>query len=127
LFSVSTHSLLGISLFDSIQYKQLSLVELIIMIAVDRSQFNSINNRKVDALIIKSLGHPIRLKILTMLDKQECNVKNIWECLGVEQCIVSQHLAVLKHRGIIVGKRNGAEVIYTIINPLAQKIVTALT
>ena len=88
------------------------------MLAVDQTQFNSNSNRKVDALIIRSLGHPIRLKILTMLDRQECNVKNIWECLGMEQCVVSQHLSVLKHHGIIDGRRNGVEMIYTIVNPL---------
>ncbi len=97
------------------------------MLAVDQTQFNSKNNRKEDALVIKSLGHPIRLKILTMLDRQKCNVKNIWECLGMEQSVVSQHLAVLRHRGIIHGRRDGVETIYTIVNPLAQKIIDAVT
>ncbi len=97
------------------------------MLAVDKTQFNSKNSVEADALIIKSLGHPVRLRILTMLDRQECNVKNLWECLCMEQCVVSQHLALLKHHGIIVGRRNGSEVIYSIVNPLAQKIVDVLT
>lgn len=96
------------------------------MTAVEQSQFNLENDRNTDASIIKSLGHPIRLKILVMLSMRECNVKNIWECLGMEQAVVSQHLAVLKDRGIIDGRRNGVEVIYTIVNPLAQRIVAAL-
>jgi len=94
---------------------------------VEHTQFNANNNRKADALIIKSLGHPIRLKILTMLDMRDCNVKYIWECLGMEQAVVSQHLAVLKNRGIIISNRRGAEMLYTIVHPLAQKIVALLT
>lgn len=97
------------------------------MIAIEQPQFNLKNNINIDASIIRSLGHPIRLKILMMLNSRDCNVKKIWECLCMEQAVVSQHLAVLKDRGIIDGRRSGVEMIYTIINPLAQRIVTALT
>jgi ArsR family transcriptional regulator len=96
------------------------------MIAIKQTQFNSINNRKTDASIIKSLGHPIRLKILTMLDMRECNVKHIWKYFGIEQAVVSQHLAVLKKLGIVNGVRRGPEIFYTIINPLAQRIIAVL-
>ncbi len=97
------------------------------MIAVEQTQFLSSKDSIKDAVIIKTLGHPIRLKILLMLDRSNCNVKHIWECLGMEQATVSQHLAVLKNRGIISSSRMGVEMRYTIANSLAQKIVTALT
>lgn len=97
------------------------------MIAVEQTQFHSNKDSVKDAVIIKTLGHPIRLKILMMLDRSKCNVKHLWECLGMEQAAVSHHLTILKDRRIIDGRRNGVEVIYTIVNPLAQKIVAALT
>ena len=97
------------------------------MIAVEQTPFTVATNRIIDASIIKSLGHPIRLKILTLLDMRECNVKKIWECLGMEQAVVSQHLAVLKKRGIISGRRRGVEMLYTIVDPLAQRIIALLT
>lgn len=77
--------------------------------------------------VLKVLGHPVRLKIVTGLCSKECNVKNIWECLGLPQATVSQHLALLKNKGIIAGKREGAEVYYSVIHPLAIKIVGILT
>jgi ArsR family transcriptional regulator len=76
--------------------------------------------------VLKVLGHPIRLKIVTGLCSRECNVKYIWECLGLPQATVSQHLALLKNKGIIEGKRNGVEVHYSVNNPLAKKIIAAL-
>jgi ArsR family transcriptional regulator len=79
-----------------------------------------------EAEILKALGHPIRLKIAAGLCAKECNVKNIWECLGLPQATVSQHLALLKNKGVIVGKREGAEVRYSVNNPLVKKIVAAL-
>lgn len=97
------------------------------MIALKQEPFSDETSRVTDAWIIKTIGHPTRLKILATLDMCECNVKFIRECLGMEQAVVSQHLALLKNRGIINSKRRGAEMHYKIVNPLAQKIVAACT
>lgn len=76
--------------------------------------------------VLKVLGHPIRLKIVAGLCTRECNVKHIWECLGLPQATVSQHLALLKNKGIIEGKRDGVEVHYSVISPLAKKIIASM-
>lgn len=91
------------------------------MVDFDKSRkFNS------EAEILKVLGHPIRLKIVAGLCTNECNVKHIWECLNLPQATVSQHLALLKNKGIIEGKRDGVEVHYSVIHPLARKIIASL-
>jgi len=79
-----------------------------------------------EAEILKVLGHPVRLKIVAGLCTRECNVKYIWECLGLPQATVSQHLALLKNKGIIMGTRDGVEVHYSVVHPLARKIVGLL-
>lgn len=80
-----------------------------------------------EAEILKALGHPIRLKIVVGLLSRECNVKQIWECLGLPQATVSQHLGLLKNRKIVESKREGIEVYYTVIHPMAKKIVEMIT
>jgi DNA-binding transcriptional ArsR family regulator len=84
--------------------------------------------RKFDeeAEILKVLGHPVRLKIVAGLCTKECHVKHIWECLGLPQATVSQHLALLKNKRIIEGKREGVEVHYTVVHPLAKKLIELL-
>lgn len=89
-------------------------------------EFDIDRNFTTEAEILKVLGHPIRLKIVAGLCTRECNVKHIWECLGLPQATVSQHLALLKHKGIIEGKREGVEVHYSVINPLAKKLISML-
>lgn len=89
-------------------------------------EFDIKRNFSSEAEIIKVLGHPIRLKIVAGLCTKECNVKHIWECLGLPQATVSQHLALLKNKGIIEGKREGVEVHYSVVNPLAKKIISTL-
>ena len=79
-----------------------------------------------EAEVLKVLGHPIRLKIVAGLCTHECNVKHIWECLGLPQATVSQHLALLKNKGIIEGKRDGVEVHYSVTNEFAKRIINTI-
>ena len=89
-------------------------------------EFDKSRKFNAEAEILKVLGHPIRLKIVAGLCTRECNVKHIWECLGLPQATVSQHLALLKHKGIIEGKRDGVEVHYSVVNPFAKKLISVL-
>ena len=89
-------------------------------------EFNKNDNYDREAEILKVLGHPVRLKIVAGLISESCNVKKIWECLGLPQATVSQHLALLKNKGIIDGQRNGVEVFYSVINPETKVIVEAI-
>ena len=93
---------------------------------MENQKFDTSRTFIEEAEIIKVLGHPIRLKIVAGLCTRECNVKHIWECLGLPQATVSQHLALLKNKGVIEGKRDGVEVHYSVIHPLAKKIVEIL-
>lgn len=64
------------------------------------------------AEIIKLLGHPVRLKIVEVLEADEATVSEIQEQLGLAQAIVSQHLAKLRGAGVVVARREGVHVIY---------------
>ena len=79
-----------------------------------------------EAEILKVLGHPIRLKIVAGLCTRECNVKPIWECLGLPQATVSQHLALLKNKGVIEGNREGVEVHYSVVSPLVRRLLEVI-
>jgi DNA-binding transcriptional ArsR family regulator len=93
---------------------------------IEEKDFVKSRDFSAEAEILKVLGHPIRLKIVAGLCIQECNVKHIWECLGLPQATVSQHLALLKNKGIISGKREGVEVHYSVVDPFARRIIELL-
>ena len=68
-----------------------------------------------DSGILKALGHPVRLKIVEGLYlSEDCNVGDIVEKLGLPQSTVSQHLALLRHKGIIAPKKEGVRTCYRI-------------
>ena len=66
------------------------------------------------AEIFKALSHPARLCITNRLTKVNLTVGEMQDCLGMSQSNVSQHLSILKSRGIISGERIGSEVIYSL-------------
>lgn len=53
----------------------------------------------------------------------ELNVSQMQACLDVTQSNVSQHLAILKAKGIIEGKRNGNKTVYSLIDNDVKNIV----
>lgn len=79
------------------------------------------------AELFKSIAHPVRLCILTMLIKEnQSNVSDIQNCLDVPQPTVSQHLSKLKAAGILSAERNGTEIIYKIVNEEVKNIINQI-
>ena len=80
----------------------------------------------LDTAVIKTLGHPLRLRILDALNNRTYSVKDLCELLGLEQTVVSQQLAILKKLGIVAAQRTGVRMDYRIMHPLAQRIASIL-
>ena len=78
-------------------------------------------------LILKACGHPLRLKILCAIEKgEEACVSELWACLEQSQPVVSQHLAVLKKRGIVTSQVQGNKRVYSIANPFIRGLINDL-
>jgi DNA-binding transcriptional ArsR family regulator len=78
------------------------------------------------AEILRAIAHPVRLCIIKGLMNKECNVSHMQECLGLPQSTVSQHLSILRAKGIIKGERSGLEITYNVVNEDVKKIINAL-
>ena len=78
------------------------------------------------ALLLKTLGHPVRLRIVGGLAGGCACVKEIWECLGLPQAVVSQHLKVMKESGILDARREGARVCYSLKEEMLAELVRVL-
>jgi len=72
---------------------------------------------ELQAEITKTLANPIRLAILHSLRDEERTVNELTELLGITQSNLSQHLAVLRQRGIVKTRKQGANVFYRVFDP----------
>ncbi len=66
--------------------------------------------------VLKAVAHPIRLQIVEALEVGEMSVGEIVEALGEKQAITSQQLNIMKDKGILTSRREGARVFYRIEN-----------
>lgn len=66
------------------------------------------------ANIFKAIAHNERLSILIMLCQNKRTVKSLYDALGLQQAIVSRHLAILKNAGIVQREQDGQKVYYSL-------------
>jgi ArsR family transcriptional regulator len=63
---------------------------------------------------LKAMSHPLRLKILCTLGDQEISVQDIVEHVGTSQSNISQHLAILRDKGILDSRKDANRVYYRV-------------
>jgi len=72
---------------------------------------------------LKAISHPLRLKILCVLDTGELSVQEILKTVGTTQSNVSQHLCLLKDKGIVSSRKDANRVFYSLDNETVKKIL----
>jgi DNA-binding transcriptional ArsR family regulator len=75
------------------------------------------------AEFFKALAHPIRIRILDCLRDGEKGVNELSEVLEIEQANVSQQLAILRVRNIIIGRKSGSNVYYSVSDRTIFKLL----
>jgi len=72
---------------------------------------------------LKAMSHPLRLKILCTLADQELSVQEIVDAVGTSQSNISQHLAILRDKGIISSRKNANRVFYRVADTRILKLI----
>jgi ArsR family transcriptional regulator len=84
---------------------------------VETSSINLIDKQEhieTAARALKSIAHPLRLKILCVLGDQEACVQEIVDAVGTSQSNISQHLAILRDNGVLVTRKDANRVFYRV-------------
>ncbi|MFC2038467.1 ArsR/SmtB family transcription factor [Chloroflexota bacterium] len=72
---------------------------------------------KMKADLCKTLADPRRLIIIRELGSEEKSVGELARVLDIQQSVVSRHLALLREKGVVTSRREGASHYYTLSNP----------
>ena len=73
--------------------------------------------RRFKAEFFKALAHPGRIQIIEGLRSGEKTVGDIQASLADEPASASQHLALMRAKGIVVGRKSGTSVFYRVRDP----------
>ena len=72
---------------------------------------------------LKAMSHPLRLKILCTLGDQEISVQDIVESVGTSQSNISQHLAILRDKGILASRKDANRVYYRVSDSRTLRLI----
>lgn len=75
------------------------------------------------AQAMKAIAHPLRLRILCVLGDREISVQDIVEQVGTSQSNISQHLAILRDKGVLATRKDANRVFYRIGDPRTLKLI----
>lgn len=75
------------------------------------------------AEVLKAVAHPVRLQIVELLEAREMCVGDIVEALGGKQAVTSQHLNMMRDKGVLECRRDGTKVFYRIENKNVIKLL----
>ena len=72
---------------------------------------------------LKAMSHPMRLKILCTLGDQEVSVHEIVDDVGTSQSNISQHLAILRDKGILASRKDANRVYYRVSDSRTLQLI----
>jgi DNA-binding transcriptional ArsR family regulator len=82
--------------------------------------------RRLKAEIFQALSHPTRIAIVEALRHGEQSAGQLIEKLGLEQANASQHFAVLRAKRVVINRKEGNQVFYSLRNPVLIKVLDML-
>ena len=77
------------------------------------------------AEFFKTLGHPARIRILELLSERDHAVHELRDRIAIEPSNLSQQLAVLRRTSLVVSRREGTEVVYSVSVPEVRDLLLA--
>lgn len=75
---------------------------------------------------LKAMSHPLRLKILCTLGEHEISVQDIVELVGTSQSNISQHLAILRDKGILASRKDANRVYYRVGDARTLRLIVMM-
>ena len=75
---------------------------------------------------LKAMSHPLRLKILCTLGDHEVSVQDIVEHVGTSQSNISQHLAILRDKGILASRKDANRVYYRVGDARTLQLISMM-
>ena len=79
--------------------------------------------RRFKAEVFQALAHPTRIHIAECLQDGELSVSALVERIGIEPANLSQHLAVLRAKGLVINRKEGTQVFYALRDPLLSEVL----
>jgi DNA-binding transcriptional ArsR family regulator len=75
---------------------------------------------------LRAIAHPMRIAIIELLEQKPLSVTEIYTELKIEQAAASHHLNVLKNKGMLVSRRRGKQIFYSLRNHALPELLDCI-
>ena len=76
---------------------------------------------------LRAIAHPMRIAVIDLLNENgKMSVTEIYSALDIEQASASHHLNILKNKGILVSKREGKKIFYSLKSVTLTEIIDCI-
>ncbi len=82
---------------------------------------------EIHAEACKTFGHPKRLMVITTLRDGEYTVSELSEETGIDTSNLSQHLHILRDKGLVTTRREGTKIYYSLSHPNIGKVLDLMS
>ena len=90
---------------------------------IDYSSVDQQKDVETASRSLKAMSHPLRLMILCKLGEYEFSVQDIVDNVGTSQSNISQHLAILRDKGILSARKDANKVFYKVTDFKTLKLI----
>jgi DNA-binding transcriptional ArsR family regulator len=90
------------------------------------SELLSMEALGVAAECLRTIAHPCRLRMIDILLKEERSVGALAEACGIASNMASEHLRILKDRGLLGSRREGRKIFYWVAEPALAMIMNCV-
>ena len=73
--------------------------------------------------VLRTVAHPVRLRVIEMLRDGERTVTDLYQEAETRQDAMSRHLTLMRDRGVLTSRREGPHILYALANPDLVKII----
>ncbi len=96
---------------------------------MEKRPFNLIEKQEhieLAARALKGIAHPLRLKILCVIGDREVCVQEIVDQVGTSQSNISQHLAILREKNVLLTRKDANRVFYRVGDQRTLQLVSMM-
>ncbi len=84
------------------------------------------DNLREAAECLRTLAHPMRLRMVQLMLREELTVGKLAEACGIPSHVASEHLRMMQHCGLLDRRRDGRQIYYQVAEPTVERLMECI-
>ncbi len=96
------------------------------MKAIHTTKLIDLENLRAAAECLRTLAHPIRLRMVQLMLREKLTVGELAEACGIPSHVASEHLRMMQHCGLLARRQDGRRIYYQVAEPTVERLMECI-